>query len=274
MVEKITASPSWLEISEDQSTFILTPERANIVRLIFEYSRDGMGGYTIANQLNAEGVQPFGPSPKWQQSTINNMLRNRAVLGEHQPRRLEGSKRVPYGAPIPTYYPAVIDEDLFDAVQSARKRHLTSHRGRKGATVSNLFSGLACCAYCNGRMKLKVNIGRVAYKGGHLVCSNAYSSKGCSAVRWRYVDFETALLSFIEDLEPASPVSTVQQEIVQIPREYREATDNFLSRSRIAARLKTLIHRLAVATRRSPERYIAVTLRGRHQFIVYPDRPR
>jgi hypothetical protein len=44
--------------------------RAQIVIRIFEEAISGIGGYTIARRLNEEGV----PSPKWNQSTINNLL--------------------------------------------------------------------------------------------------------------------------------------------------------------------------------------------------------
>jgi hypothetical protein len=272
MADKITACPGWLEVSEDRRSFIKIPERTKIVCRIFEYSRDGMGGYTIANRLNAEGVRSFGPSQKWQQSTINNMLRNRATLGEHQPKRLEGRKRAPFGDPIKSYYPPVISEELFNAVQAARQEHLKSHRGRKGPGVSNLFSGLACCAYCGGRMKLKVNIGQVTYQGGYLVCQNSYSGNGCIAARWRYVEFETAMLDFIRGLETGNAISLGLVEVNDIARQHRERIDSFLSRSIIAARLKSAISRLAVATQPSPERHITITLRNGRQWRICPDR--
>jgi hypothetical protein len=41
------------------------------------------------------------------------MLRNRATIGEHQPKRIQNGKRVPYGDPISNFYPAVIEESLF-----------------------------------------------------------------------------------------------------------------------------------------------------------------
>jgi len=110
--------------------------------MIYELSIAGLGGYTIAKQLNAKNVPVFGPSPKWDQSSIHNMLRNRATVGEHQPKQYRQNKEFPIGDPIPNYYPAVIEESLFQAAQAARRKNLTSGRGRKGRLITNLFAGL------------------------------------------------------------------------------------------------------------------------------------
>ena len=53
------------------------------------------------------------------------MLRNRAALGEFQKRRKLNGKETPVGEPVPNYYPAVIDEDLFRAAQEARVEKLS-----------------------------------------------------------------------------------------------------------------------------------------------------
>jgi hypothetical protein len=91
---KLMACPAWLELSEDRTSFVFLPDRAEIVRQIFELSVAGLGGYTIAKQLNAQSVPTFGPSPKWDQSTIHNMLTNRATIGErHSKRYLTAQER-------------------------------------------------------------------------------------------------------------------------------------------------------------------------------------
>jgi Recombinase len=80
MIKKLSACPGWLGLSEDGTSFIFIPERAEIVRRIYEASIARLGGYTKATQLNARNVPPFGPSGKWDQSTIHNLLRNRATI--------------------------------------------------------------------------------------------------------------------------------------------------------------------------------------------------
>ena len=79
--KKLMGCPGWLELSEDRESFIFLADRAEIVRKIFEASVAGLGGYAIAKMFNEKRVPVFGPSPNWDQSTIHNMLRNRAVIG-------------------------------------------------------------------------------------------------------------------------------------------------------------------------------------------------
>jgi len=91
MIKKLMGCSGWLKLSEDRTSFIFDPEKAEIVRKIFEASISGLGGYTIAKQLNAKKVPAFGPSPNLDQSTIHNMLRNRATIGEHRPKSAASS---------------------------------------------------------------------------------------------------------------------------------------------------------------------------------------
>src|SRR5664280_885398 len=90
--KKLSACPGWLKLSEDRTSFVFQPDRAETVRKIFEASISGLGGYTIAKLLNARKVPAFGPSPIWDQSTIHNLLRNRATIGEHQPKQYRNRK--------------------------------------------------------------------------------------------------------------------------------------------------------------------------------------
>src|SRR5882672_4267939 len=198
MIKKLRASPGWLKLSADRTSFIFDPEKAEIVRKIFDASISGLGGYTIAKQLNAKKVPAFGPSPKWDQSTIHNMLRNRATIGEHQPKRMRNGKRVPDGDPIPGFYPAAINERLFHAAQIARQNNLASGRGRKGKLLTHLFRGIPTCAYCASPVlfKSKSNV-------KSLICSRVIENRGCFRFAWSYGDFERLFLDFVRSSESA-----------------------------------------------------------------------
>src|SRR5690242_19539436 len=126
LMKKFTACPSWLDLSSDRTSFIFVPEKADVVRKIFELSIAGLGSYTIAKQFERQHVATFGRSSKWDHTNIDNILRNRATLGEYQPKSYAGNRKkgVPVGDPIPGYYPAVIDAKTFMAAQEARQHHL------------------------------------------------------------------------------------------------------------------------------------------------------
>jgi len=201
---RITACPAWLALSEDRKSFVFLADRAKIVRQIFEMSTAGLGGYTIAKRLNAKNVPAFGPSPKWDQSTIHNMLTNKATIGEHQPKRYGNKKELPVGDPIRNYYPAVIGEDLFYAAQEARRKNLASGRGRKGRLITNLFGGILTCAYCAAPVRFHSN-----GNAKSLICSTVLRERGCYRMAWTYRSFEDSFFKLVTEV---SGLATAQNE--------------------------------------------------------------
>jgi len=210
-MKKISVCPSWLDLSEDRCSFILAPEKAEVVRQIFKLSIGGLGSYAIAARLARQQVPPFGSSTKWDHTTIDSMLRNRATVGEHQPKSYAGGskKGVPVGAPISGYYPAVVDEATFRAAQSARQRNLTSARGRKGNNIANIFTGLTTCAYCASAVKFHI-------KGDakSLACEQALNGSGCIRQSWSYRNFELSVLNFLAHPALAERLEDNQRKIV------------------------------------------------------------
>ena len=84
--KKISACPGWLELSADRLSFIFVQQKAETVKKIFDLSIGGLGSYSIAGHLNRQGIPAFGTSPKWDHTTIDSMLRNKATFGEYQPK--------------------------------------------------------------------------------------------------------------------------------------------------------------------------------------------
>lgn len=199
---KLTAlSPSWLDLSADRRSFVVNEERSAIVKSMFQDAAAGLGTFSIARRLNEAGVRPFGRSKGWQMSYVSKILTNRAVIGEYQPHTKTGGRRVPVGEPISDYFPAVVDEQLFLRVQAGRAQRRIGGAGRKGKLLSNLFSGLARCAYCGSRMHF-INKGPSPKNGGtYLMCDNARRKVGCVSNAWRYDQFEASFLTFVEEID-------------------------------------------------------------------------
>jgi hypothetical protein len=253
---KLKGCPAWLQLSEDRTGFVFLPDRARIVRRIFELSAAGLGGYTIAKQLNAEGISPFGPSPKWDQSTIHNMLSSRATLGEYVPRRYTTAKERPSGNRdrkgvvagdgIPDYYPAAIDETLFDAAQEARRNNLASGRGRKGPLITNLFGRIPTCGYCRAPVKFHSN---GAAKS--LICSTVLQDGACYRTGWSYRDFENSFFELIKKLEADSTVERDERKAISEVPELLSAIsgqDVYRARLALSMKLKTIVRELTVLT--------------------------
>jgi DNA invertase Pin-like site-specific DNA recombinase len=195
--------PAWLRLASDRSSYEPITERVAIVKQIFTDTVSGIGIYTIAKRLNQTGVPTFDRSNGWHQSYIAKILANRSVLGEFQPHVRREGKRVPDGEAIQGYFPAVIDEELFYRAQTAKSQRKVSGAGRKGTAFSNLFSGLARCAYCRCPIVFE-NKGTGPKGGTYLICDGAKRRLGCASLRWRYHDFETSFLAFVEEVDFAS----------------------------------------------------------------------
>lgn len=216
--KKLTARcPSWLRLTPDRMGFEVVEESAAVVRRIFDEAASGIGTYTIVRRLNEEGVPTFTRKGGWQNSTVNKILSSAAAIGTFQPNRMEGGKRTPDGDPIRNYFPRVIDQRVFETAQRDRLSRRTKPEdgkkgsgGPKGKHYTNIFSKLAVCDYCESPMHYQ-NKGAPPKGQAYLVCSNAVRNLGCEMIgRWRYDQFETMFLRFVEKLDLASLVSSTE----------------------------------------------------------------
>lgn len=201
--------PAWLRLATDRQTYEVIPDRAEIVRQIFADSAGGLGMYSIATRLNKAGVLAFVGENGWHRSYVAKTLANRAVLGEFQPHVKIDGRRVPDGEPIAEYFPAIVSEELFFQAKHGRSQRIAggAGSGRKGPGYTNLFTGLARCAYCKKTIAFE-NKGSGTRGGSYLVCSDAQRGLGCEAARWRYQDFETSFLAFVEELDLESIINS------------------------------------------------------------------
>jgi DNA invertase Pin-like site-specific DNA recombinase len=128
--------PAWFRLIDGQ--FEVIPERAELVRRIYQMAIEGYGQRAIVQTLNAEGVPAFRTARGWQTSTLRRFLTSRTVVGEYQPHT--GTHRAgtwrPEGDPIEGFYPSIIDEDTYWHAQRALdgRRTWDNSRGRRGAS--------------------------------------------------------------------------------------------------------------------------------------------
>ncbi len=225
--------PAWLKLSADRLSYELIPERVEIVREIFADSIAGMGTYATAARLNRAGVPAFEGGKGWHRSYVAKILQNRAVLGEFQPHVKMDGKRVPDGDPISGYYPTIVTDEMFHQVKYARSQRRVGGAGRKGPGFTNLFSGLAHCAYCGSSIAFE-NKGNGKRGGTYLVCGDAQRGRGCIGTRWRYTDFEGSFLAFVQELdlesiidadEDAAKRQELEQELSAIRGELTSVSD-------------------------------------------------
>lgn len=187
-------SPGWVRLRDDRSGFDLIPERAAIVRRIFEMALAGKGQQTIAETLNREGVPVFGRGKHWHRSYIKKILGNPAVIGQFTPHHMEiiNGKRVRVATePVEDYFPQVVSREVFEQVSS-----LASGRAAPTKTegaIANILAGLAKCPQCDSTM---TRINKGGKKGGqpYLVCTRAKAGAGCTYRKVRLDHVTTTII--------------------------------------------------------------------------------
>ncbi|EOX4848386.1 recombinase family protein [Vibrio alginolyticus] len=186
--------PHWLKLSKDKASWTLLPKRVEIIELIFEMALD-TSTQKIVKHLNDNGyTSPRGKL--WAKTSISRILTDKCVLGEYQPHTGRGGhNRVPIGDMIPDYYPRIISDELFYAVQAARASRKQNERGRGTEKYSNLLRNIAICKKCSSPMEF-VDKGQKPKGGKYLTCSLALriSDKCDNTAHIAYPKLEESIL--------------------------------------------------------------------------------
>lgn len=207
--------PMWLKL--EGGNYEPIPERVLVVERIFELSRQGNGKARIAVLLNADNTPTFKPGPTtkgWGPSSVDKVLRNRAVFGEMQPYTLSGKeRREPIGEPIRDFFPVVISEDVFlqaDALINSRRKFTVTHT----TSYMNIWQGIIKCWLCEGSMHM-MDKGAPPRGSKYMVCAN--KKKGtCAAL---YIRLDLSELVFKEVLSQVDSLSLVEIESEKVLKE-------------------------------------------------------
>jgi len=185
-------APPWLQPDTNRKKWVVIKEQADKVKLAFKLAMKGHGTPTIARMLNEQGVKALVGSPEkrdprgkvireandqWSNGTVAHVLKNRATIGTFIPKKLEN------GLPVENYYPAIVDENIFWAVQDGLKARKWKSGLKEHDPVTNLFTGLCYC-HCGARMKLVSS----SAPNNYLRCTTAYSGGNCTGERHPYRD--------------------------------------------------------------------------------------
>ncbi len=255
--------PAWMQVDSNSGKYVLLDDRAALVRRIFDLTVSGLGKHLIASTFNREGIAAWGDrggtGGGWHSSYIQKILGSRAVLGEFQPHRIIAGKRQPEGEVLTALYPAVIDEVLF-ARAHAGKAARTGMAGRRGKTLSNLFSGMVHCDACRGRMTFR-NKGKPGEQ--YLVCDSALRSRGCNyRTHFNYPVIEATIIEhvlpgalFDRHFAPAGDTHAIELQCIN----QRKLIDD------LAARQERLVNLLSRLENEQVERQLADLAIALHQ---------
>lgn len=172
---------------------------------------DGSGYVSIAKRLNLEKQPTFDTPGKkangWHHSYVVRILKNPAVYGQFSPHINVDGKRVPQ-EPIENYFPAIISQEDFFAVQAA----ITSRKGKGGevGTRVNVLANILKCGSC-GNSAVRINkSGKQAtvdkyYKWVAMVCNTGRRGvTDCGYHPWKLDELEKAILDEVKELDISS----------------------------------------------------------------------
>jgi DNA invertase Pin-like site-specific DNA recombinase len=181
--------PSWLTVEDDK--IVTVPEHVKTVKKIFKLAAEGFGIISIIRMFNEAGIKSFR-GKDWNKAIVHNTLTGEQVLGHFQPKTSVNGKRIEDGEMIPTYFPRVIDDDLFYSVQAKLKQRNkyrgAGYRHTRKPGQNNLFAGLIKCAKCGASL---IHLVRSRHGYSYLVCGNAHKHKKC--------DYRTVSTSILEE---------------------------------------------------------------------------
>ncbi|MEV4933883.1 recombinase family protein [Sphingobium sp. LSP13-1-1.1] len=137
--------PDWMTVVDGQYHPI--PERADMIRRMFDMCATGYGLRAIGDELRAEQKRIDWPKGELDIRRVGNLLRGRRVLGEYQPQGRTANGREDIGGPV-KLYPAIVTLEQFHAAQAG----LSSRKGTGGRNRRkgiNVLSHLCRCQFHN-----------------------------------------------------------------------------------------------------------------------------
>lgn len=172
------AAPGWLYRASKDAPWLVDEEKADVVRNVFQLCAKGYGSKAIAKLANTEGwpvpTRLNQTGDRWHAQMPGQLLRNRAVLGEHEHRiRTHESHSEHWhgkstGLVISDYYPRIVSEELWNSARASIETRRVAKR--RDDHYFNIWSGLLYCGYCGAPMHRKSeNRGR---SHGSVVCSD------------------------------------------------------------------------------------------------------
>ncbi|MEY9573683.1 hypothetical protein ABIE88_001259 [Bradyrhizobium diazoefficiens] len=204
-------TPAWIRWSESTASYELIPERADIVREMFQRTAEGEGVERIARDLNERGVPTWSRSGNqrtadhWRTSYVRKVLTSTAPIGTFTPHTTKHdettrARRDEPMDPVEKLFPAAVDADTYWRVH--RKLSTTAARGRNAKQPpKSIVSGIVFCATC-GHAVTRVAKGDYVY----LVCSRAnMRADGCTYKAMRYDTVESALRERAHQLIKEAP---------------------------------------------------------------------
>lgn len=167
------SSPAYGYQNDKRGNLVIQEEDAAVVRRIFRAYLNGKGSYTIAKELQGEGIPTIRAGKAWEDSVIKRILQNPVYEGDVLFQKTYTTKGVPFTrkynhGELPMYLvtdnhePVITREEAF-AVRKIYEYRRQEHCVENGKVYKNryVFSSRIVCGECGGNFRRqKIYIGR------------------------------------------------------------------------------------------------------------------
>ncbi|MBS3678962.1 recombinase family protein [Ornithinibacillus massiliensis] len=151
----LTQSPYGYDLVDKE--LVVNNQEADVVKKVFDmYLNKGLGFYSIAKQLNEQGI-PSKQKKEWSIRSVKLMLSNPAYIGTLVWNRTDrGNKRKTLKdeekwITVPHSHPAIIDTTTWEAVQKKLAKPNIHPRSK---TSPHLLGGILKCGKCGSGMSI------------------------------------------------------------------------------------------------------------------------
>lgn len=223
----LSRRPFGYRIGED-GKLVPDPEEAEVVRWMYEQVAKGVPRHQVFQQLIEGKPSPVALRRRWTLKMVTELLQSPTYMGavRWNRQRVEvvrdrnGTSRrraVKRGEDqwilVPNAHPAIVSQELWEAVQMELKRRYTP---RRPATPWHWLRGLVRCDVCKGNMHNNTRGGKYAHDP-MWECNRYYRSRPeekCYPRQWiRTSELSEAVLKALEGI--VKGVSIQPEEIVQ-----------------------------------------------------------
>ena len=181
---------------DEYGDLVINPEEAEMVRRIFNEYLSGKGGFTIAKELNSEGIPTVGGG-RWHDTTILGILKNEKYKGDailqkyYTPDHLKKCSIRNKGE-IDSYYiednhSAIISREMWEQVQEEIKRRAKAKGNIAGDTDKYTkrypLTGMLYCSKCGSTLRRRTWNSKLNCKKIVWQCSN-YIKNGKECLLW------------------------------------------------------------------------------------------
>ena len=129
------------------------PERAAVVRRIFEMAYSGNGSHTIAKVLNLENIPSPDRKSRWYPEVVVRILRSEWYIGDLLFQKTFMTDTLPHRQKLnhgeyDQYYMENMHEPIVSREMFGKVQELLAHRSRQKTDGTYTFSGKIQCAKC------------------------------------------------------------------------------------------------------------------------------